>query len=451
MDDLELLKRVRPRVAPPREDARAAARRSLDQTIARRRHRRHPSVRWGAGAGLLAPALGVLVVVAVVAVFLGLHAHKPGSASERAGSRVVFRALPEPPPHRVTPAAMKRTLMLVRQRLDASLPGARAFSHGSELTVTLSPGTKTSATEVAAIVQRTSRLLFYDWEADAITPHGLSVARLLNRRDPVALKISQGTAGTTSGTAGAGSMSLYAAVRLAGRQPRWVSPTNSRPSPEYFMFARAGSSTCATAARYYHTTPANPHCYLAGPQPSQTLLAQALPPGVRPSARSTQTLAVPRGWAILQAIPPSFSRQLPWSDPGGQYYVLKDDAALTSSSLTNAHQSTDATGAPVVSFGFTPRGAAQFQTLTARIARRGQLLSGPGQHLYQHFAVALETQLITVPYIDYEANPFGIPGNNGADIQGGFTTKSARELAAEITPLPVLLKLVANNHHARQP
>ena len=62
--------------------------------------------------------------------------------------------------------------------------------------------------------------------------------------------------------------------------------------------------------------------------------------------------------------------------------------------------------------------------------------------------MALDTQLITVPYIDYQANPFGIPGSHGADIQGGFTIATARELALELRlgRLPVALDLIAIRH-----
>ena len=36
------------------------------------------------------------------------------------------------------------------------------------------------------------RLAFYDWEANALTPSGAPVARLLQRHDPAALTISEG-------------------------------------------------------------------------------------------------------------------------------------------------------------------------------------------------------------------------------------------------------------------
>ena len=85
--------------------------------------------------------------------------------------------------------------------------------------------------------------------------------------------------------------------------------------------------------------------------------------------------------------------------------------------------------------------------MTAAIARRGSLVSGLGQSLNQHFAVALDNQLITVPYIDYKQYPDGINGDNGADISGSFSISSAQDLANELRlgALPINLKLISES------
>ena len=79
--------------------------------------------------------------------------------------------------------------------------------------------------------------------------------------------------------------------------------------------------------------------------------------------------------------------------------------------------------------------------MTAAIARRGELDSGLGQQLNQHFAIALDNQLITVPFISYKQYPDGINGDNGADISGSFSISSAQNLANELRlgALPVRL------------
>ena len=153
-------------------------------------------------------------------------------------------------------------------------------------------------------------------------------------------------------------------------------------------------------------------------------------------------MVVPRGTVVLQAIPANFSKPTPIGDPSAQFYVLKDNIAIRGSDITNPQQSTDLNaGQPDVTFGFSSKGRSAFQDVTAAIARRGELDSGLGQQLNQHFAIALDNQLITVPFISYKQYPDGINGDNGADISGSFSISSAQNLANELRlgALPVRL------------
>jgi preprotein translocase subunit SecD len=128
-----------------------------------------------------------------------------------------------------------------------------------------------------------------------------------------------------------------------------------------------------------------------------------------------------------------------------QYYVLRDDAAPLGDENTNPHQSTDETGSPDVVFSFTPRGAQAFQRMTSVIAHRGVLVSRRGTTLNQHFAIALDTTLITVPEVNFKSYPTGIRGDNGADINTGSALQSAREIATELRlgALPIQLRLIS--------
>lgn len=82
-----------------------------------------------------------------------------------------------------------------------------------------------------------------------------------------------------------------------------------------------------------------------------------------------------------------------------------------------------------MTFDFTPRGVTAFQSVTAAVARRGSEVSRLGETLNQHFAVALDNTLITVPFIDFKQYPDGITGDRGADISGDFTARSAKDVA----------------------
>jgi preprotein translocase subunit SecD len=171
-------------------------------------------------------------------------------------------------------------------------------------------------------------------------------------------------------------------------------------------------------------------------------LAAQLAPGV--SESDGEVVVVPQGTVVLQAANPSARQQTAFSSPSAQFFVLRDDAALRGSDITNPRQSTDQSGEPDVRFGFTSAGASAFRRVTGQIAQRGNRVSSVGAHYNQHFAVALDTQLVTVPSIDYQTYPDGIPAGSGADITGGFTTRSAKDLAIELRfgPLPLQLHLV---------
>src|SRR5437764_526040 len=167
------------------------------------------------------------------------------------------------------------------------------------------------------------------------------------------------------------------------------------------MFGAPGSAACAAAARAQGTTPvAGQHCLLSGPDENLSDLRSGLPAGV--SASDGQILVVPRGWVVLEATPANFAHPTAISAPNAQFYVLKDNIALRGNNITNPQQSTDPnSSAPDVTFGFSGKGKKAFQDVTAAIAKRGSLVSGLGQSLQQHFAVALDNELITVPFIDY--------------------------------------------------
>jgi SecD/SecF fusion protein len=55
--------------------------------------------------------------------------------------------------------------------------------------------------------------------------------------------------------------------------------------------------------------------------------------------------------------------------------------------------------------------------------------------------IAIDDQIVSDPYIDHRQAPDGIDGAGGAQISGGLTTQTARQLAAILStgPLPATL------------
>lgn len=401
---------------------------------------------------VFAPAAAALVTIAVVVAALSVLRSGPGGTGVplKRGLQIVLLAAPTPPQHQVSPAALSHEAEIVRERLHSILPGARVAVRGEELVVTAAA--RVSPPMRARIVQLASepgRLYFYDWEGNALTPNGKAVASQLHAQNLAAFAISQGTSSAVPGSTGSGGLPLYEAVKLAARQPRTLGPSTSRTGPQYYMFGAPGSSACAAEARAEGILPTvGRHCLLAGPGNGSysapapwavQRLASQLPPGVR--ASQVEVLVVQQGTVVLQAVG---SRGSDFARPSARFFVLHDDVALDRADITNPKQSTDQSGSPDITFGFTASGDAKFQRVTAQIAHRGQLVSSLGQTLYQHFAIALDGRLLSVPSIDFKAYPDGIAGTFGADITGGFNAQSAKDIATELRygPLPLQLALV---------
>src|SRR5581483_6607659 len=400
----------------------------------------------------------LLLVVGLVLGSLVVIAGLPGGAVKakktvlgldlKGGVELVYQGEPTAQTRNVTPDALQRAVDIMRSRVDSlgvSEPQIQTTS-GNQITVGLPNVTDTARAENE--VGNTAQLAFYDWEANVLTPNGKLVKDQLLSQDPNAITTSQGSSTSGPGDPGSGSMPLYQALQLASKQKGWSSTTNSRPGPQYWMFGAPGSAACATAARDQGTVPVSgQRCLLSGPDENLTDLRSGVPQGV--SASQGQIVTVPRGWVVLEAISTSgYTKQLPISSPNAQFYVLRDNISLQGNDVNNPQQSSDPnTGQPDVTFGFSSKGKKAFQNVTAAIARRGSLVSGLGQSLNQHFAVALDNQLITVPFIDYKQYPDGINGDNGADISGSFTITSAQDLANELRlgALPINLKLISES------
>ena len=128
----------------------------------------------------------------------------------------------------------------------------------NEISVQL-PGTNLA--EAERKLATTARLEFYDWEANALTPNGKTVASQLQTQDASAVTISRGSGSVPPGDPDAGNQSLYDAVTLASKQPPQVSSHNARLGSQYYAFGAPGTAACATAAKAAGKTPTpGVHC-----------------------------------------------------------------------------------------------------------------------------------------------------------------------------------------------
>jgi hypothetical protein len=270
------------RTVAPGPLERAEADRVLRQVMSsppRSRHR--PAV--------LVPVLSTLVVLAVVAVLVRSGGAGHSAAPSANAVNLTFQALPTAHTPVITPAAMAREVHVLRKRL-ASVQGSYrvTLASGDRIAVTSTNATSSTQARVVELVTERAELLFYDWEANALTPNGHTVASQLGAHNATALEISQGGA-PGPGRDGSGSMSLYAAVSLAAKQPQApISQHLSRIGAQYYMFGAPSSAGCAAVASAQHTIPIQrDHCLLAGPDDEMP----APPAGRRSTALSRSYLS----------------------------------------------------------------------------------------------------------------------------------------------------------------
>jgi preprotein translocase subunit SecD len=178
---------------------------------------------------------------------------------------------------------------------------------------------------------------------------------------------------------------------------------------------------------------------IAGPVPS---------PAGLPHRRlgGTKVVKVNAGTVLVRA-----ERARPGSSPG-RWYVLNDRPALTGADIREPKAQVT-NGKPSVTFSFSGNAAAKWHDLTRTIVQRASALAPPnpprtpdGREYSSHFAVTLDNDLVTVPYISYITNPDGIAGTS-AEIAGNFTQSSARDLAALLSTgaLGVRLRLMSRS------
>jgi SecD/SecF fusion protein len=339
--------------------------------------------------------------------------------ARKGGERLVYLAKPTRFAS-VNAASLQRTIAVMARR--AALLHVRDVDirrSGNQLIVTLPD--VSNADQAQQQLGTMAVLGFYDWETSVLGPDG--------KPDPTNLDV---TGGSSAGQPGAGTQTFYEAVTRASKSKPTNEPDDTTTGLFYGVDDKAKSVLC-------------------GPQGSGADAREAC---LDAGKKSTSIVKVPRGYLIVQAEADEADKaaQATASDA---YYTLKDDPALLGRDIKDPQQNIDngpgGSGQPDVTFSFTDAGRKKWQKTTRAIARHGQAALLPGvdpRSVANHFAIVLDSKLISVPYIDPQQSPDGIDGSNGSQILGGFTIKSAQRLAnlLESGPLPLALELRAMSH-----
>jgi SecD/SecF fusion protein len=364
--------------------------------------------------------LGLLIASAVVVT------QKPTKKGLdlQGGVELVYQAKPTKQTP-VTSDALQRSIDVMRERVDQIGVAEPALQRSGNDQVSVALPAVKNLQQAIDQVGTVAQLGFYDWEVNVIGPDG--------KTDPSNAAV---TGGPSAGSVGA--MPLYDAVLRAAKQPLKVSTDNSRE----------GSA-------FYAVNPKTKKVFRSGKDPNalanEDTRAAALANVPRALRATAKVYEVKQGTVIIRAEQPDTAKS-----KTDQWYVIRDRVALKGTEIKNPEQNFDqgggGNGQPIVTFDFTSKGRKIWQKVTRQIADRGNESAGliPGQSISganQHFAIVLDDELVSTPFIDFRQNPDGIDGRTGSQISGGFTIKSAQALANVLKTgaLPLKLELISSS------
>lgn len=317
----------------------------------------------------------------------------------------------------VTSDSVERAIEIMRKRVDQLGVAEPEIQRSGADQIDVSLPDAKNADEAAAQVGTTAQMFFYDWEGSVLgtdcKPHP---------DDP---KVT----GAGQAGSGVGALSFFDAVTRGAKCPRTDTGKETSGDKLYLVDEKAKK-------------------VLAGPEENRTDLQRDAAAKKIPFD-TDQIVTVPQGVVLLRA-----EQADPDTKPPDRWYVLKDQPVLGGTKIKNPEQNFDngpgESGGPNVTFDFTGGGAGIWEKFTRQLSQRGQDLSltlGGGDASNQHFAIALDNELISVPQIDYSQYPDGIDASTGSRISGGFDIESAQRLANLLKSgaLPIKLQLISSS------
>jgi SecD/SecF fusion protein len=402
--------------------------------------------------------LGIVLLLLLASAFVIEDKSTKLGLDLKGGIELVYQGQPTPQVPKVTPQALDDALGTIRKRTDALGVSEPEIQRSGRDQISIGLPDVQNAQRAIQQVGSTAQLQFYDWEPN-----------VLGRGPDVPY---------------AGSKALYDAAQFASKQKPKAEKTDVPPGSNLTPEQADKQNDSTATARYYLFGPdrypigndqkpvregeyepsANCKSLLSDYTPAGGAAPQfakdtdckseleALGSGGPPAG--SRVIKVPRGIVILEAEKaPNQSARV------HRYFVIEDDSELNGKEIKNPEQAFDPnTNEPLVNMEFTDKGREAFARVTKRIAQRGrdcETLAGvdpkcPPQgsspeQFFQRFAITLDNQIVSLATIDYQENPDGIDGRNGASIQNIGSIQDAQDLAENlrIGALPIDLKLIS--------
>jgi SecD/SecF fusion protein len=378
--------------------------------------------------------MGAIVAALVGAILLAV----PGSPAYkkptlgldlRGGLEVVLKAVP-PKGHKLTAEDLDRSVNIMQNRINklgVSEPEIR--KQGTDQIVIQLAGVHDPA-KAAQLIGKTAQLMLFDFEADLVGPSKDA------NDNPVATPTLHGLLQQVQGDAAKGEPESFYLFKVKKTTTK-ATKKGAKPTTTSTYSVKSTANTEKQLLRPYGGKV--PDGYEMLKVPAHTIVVSC---------------AAATGCLGASAASPSgnyyyLMKYYPEGQPGGKGAIPE----MTGSDLVLSGTRADfgQNGGPVVLLQFTNHGSSQFQKITREEADRGSTKyslagkQGDYTNYAQHFAIVLDQQLESTPYIDFKRNPDGIPGPNAEiDLGQGGTIKEAKDLALilQTGALPVEFKQI---------
>jgi len=321
------------------------------------------------------------------------------------GLEVILKADP-PPGRKITENDLKRSETIIRNRIDKLGVSEPIVARQGKDQISVQLAGVTDVNRARDLIGKTAQLEFYDLEGDLVPPSISRGIPIPNER-------------------------LY--DLLAGQQ----SSIQEGGGKEWRVFDVKSKKV------------------VAGPFPSKAVAENS--EKFKEGGKDVRVMGVPKNRIVITCsaksavvCPPGASTPV----PGVVYYYLFKYQPENSEKpipemkgvdlkLSGTRQDFDTnSGQPIVLMQFTKDGTDKFGDITRELAQRGKRVSFGGQDQFQHFAIVLDNEIRSWPSIDFNENPNGISGSNGAQITGMAGLNEAKDLAIVLQTgaLPVEFK-----------
>jgi SecD/SecF fusion protein len=350
--------------------------------------------------------LGVVIVLTALSLFVIATKTTTLGLDLSGGTELVYKATPTPKNPTVDQQDLDDAITIIRERTDSLGVSEPEISRIGSDGIQVGLPNVSNADRAIKQVGTTAQLYLYDFNKVVIPPPSAK--------------------GTQSATERPFNR-LHDAVDFASkRKPECVKNLCTTNGPTYYLFDK------------------NTFDLLSGPVAKESDLFTGISAADK---KNGEVLSVPQGTVVVQKEP-----QQTGQPPPNQWYVLKDEPEISGDDITNPEANFDQAQQPTVTFDFTDQGREQFQTVTARIAQRAASEAPPevqscvdptqADGFSQTFAIVLDNQIRSRPFVNFCENPEGIDGRTGAQISG-LTLQESQDLAEtlKIGALPINLSL----------